>query len=385
MLACRPDDPAVPPQITLVEGSTRKVCQLTGETDRQFMSPAHNLTVTRYGVYGTDLGQVFEHAGVMWFLFGDTYLNLQYLGGDSIGYSADPEPEDCVDLDFVADAECRYLPPRVPGIGHGFFEVPAEGVGRGASQFIYFTGNDPNGTEMTRSYLARTDDFGRTFELVYENSTDKFVNLSGEVVDPLDLPGFGQHQGDIWIYVGSGTYRGSDPCMAYVPLDDIEDHAEIRYLTGLDATGCYPDWSPHEEDAAPLFDHPVIGEVSLTYNELLGCWLMLYNAWDMGPHTVIALRAAPFPWGPWSEPLVVFDPVRDDAFCNYIHVPWNIEHCDNLHELPFRENEWGGSYGPYVIERFTKPTSEGAIIYFNMSTWIPYQVVLMAAELRIAD
>ena len=37
------------PQIELVPGSLRKVCQLTGEWDRQRHTPAHNRTETRFG------------------------------------------------------------------------------------------------------------------------------------------------------------------------------------------------------------------------------------------------------------------------------------------------------------------------------------------------
>ena len=48
------------PQIELVPGSLRKVCQLTGEWDRQRHTPAHNRTETRFGLVGTDLGCVLR-------------------------------------------------------------------------------------------------------------------------------------------------------------------------------------------------------------------------------------------------------------------------------------------------------------------------------------
>ena len=50
-----------------------------------------------------------------------------------------------------------------------------------------------------------------------------------------------------------------------------------------------------------------------------------------------------------------------------------------------RTGEWGGEYGPYQIAHLTTPTPDGALVYFTMSTWNPYQVMVMRAELHAAD
>ena len=51
---------------------TRKVVQLTGDTDREISKKTPNQTAQRFGVYGTDLGISFNYDGKLYFLFGDT-------------------------------------------------------------------------------------------------------------------------------------------------------------------------------------------------------------------------------------------------------------------------------------------------------------------------
>jgi hypothetical protein len=48
-----------------------------------------------------------------------------------------------------------------------------------------------------------------------------------------------------------------------------------------------------------------------------------------------------------------------------------------------REDEWGGEYGPYIVARFTTMADGTCRIYFTMSTWNPYQVVVMRSDLKL--
>jgi len=50
---------------------------------------------------------------------------------------------------------------------------------------------------------------------------------------------------------------------------------------------------------------------------------------------------------------------------------------------PKREDEWGGEYGPYIMARFTSVLEGGCRIYYTMSTWNPYQVVVMRSDLKV--
>jgi hypothetical protein len=51
-----------------------------------------------------------------------------------------------------------------------------------------------------------------------------------------------------------------------------------------------------------------------------------------------------------------------------------------------RNNEYGGEYGPYQITRFsTGQPKEICDLHYTMSTWNPYQSVLMRTRIRESD
>ncbi len=50
---------------------------------------------------------------------------------------------------------------------------------------------------------------------------------------------------------------------------------------------------------------------------------------------------------------------------------------------PKREQEWGGEYGPYIMVRFTTGSAERCRIFYTLSTWNPYQVVVMQSEIKL--
>jgi hypothetical protein len=43
----------------------------------------------------------------------------------------------------------------------------------------------------------------------------------------------------------------------------------------------------------------------------------------------------------------------------------------------------GGAYAPYVVERWTKLKGSDLTIYYVLSTWNPYVVVLMKSRLKV--
>ncbi|RYG29042.1 DUF4185 domain-containing protein, partial [bacterium] len=130
-----------------------------------------------------------------------------------------------------------------------------------------------------------------------------------------------------------------------------------------------------ESDARPLFEHKEIGEVSVAWNETFKTWIMLYNS---GQPRGIVMRTSATPWGPWTDSQVLYNP--QDGYGKYMHVSWRDGKRDAVHD-PHRQNEFGGEYAPYMIPRFSRPDGT---IYFVMSTWNPYNVVLMKARLRRA-
>ena len=77
---------------------------------------------------------------------------------------------------------------------------------------------------------------------------------------------------------------------------------------------------------------------------------------------------------------MAFDPWGDGGYCEFIHASWDDRRCDEVHD-PNREREWGGEYGPCLIDRFTTGSAGRSTVCPTMSTWNPCQVVLMRTDL----
>jgi hypothetical protein len=94
------------------------------------------------------------------------------------------------------------------------------------------------------------------------------------------------------------------------------------------------------------------------------------------------------PWGPWSEPQIIFNAVRDGAAGKFIHAP-NRNPADGLAGPVIGKGQanpeavHGGAYAPYMVERWTKVQGSELSIYYVLSTWNPYVVVLMKSRLRV--
>ena len=386
----------MPRNIVYVPGSSRKVSQLTGEFDRA-LGPgrlAPNQTETRWGLRGTDLGASFEHKGRCYFLFGDTHPfgpnnDFRPLDGDAIAYATDTQPDAAsggVRLHFVTAPDGAYLSPRAPDLSTGGFEVPTGGFSDRGRMYVFYTTDarivPGKGAVMNCSVLLRSDDDGRTFQNLYTVSQSKIIYVAPGIVDNSAWPGLPEKTGRGLLLWSAGTeYRRGDPYLAHLPLARVEDRSALRYFAGTSAKTKRPHWSDREADAAPLFAHPCVGELCVTWNPFLRQWLMLYNCDERPGPRGINFRVSDTPWGPWSPTAVLFHPRTDNGYGRFIHAPGPTR--DALHD-PGRENDWGGEYGPYVIERFTKGDAARGrtTIFYTLSTWNPYNVVLMTATLE---
>jgi hypothetical protein len=375
-----------PPAVRVEPGSTRKICQVVGEIDRQTGARTLNATESTYGFWGTDLGASFEHDGGLYFLFGDTHPSgdrARPRDADLIAVSHDDDPEDCLELSFVTDEDGGYRPLTIPGISSGAFNVPTGGLSANGEMYVFATTDFSPANPMGRSVLASSDDGGRTFRFRRTVSTPA-------VVDGAAIPGLPQAAGDAVLLWASGRYRQSDPYLAVVPADRIARAGELRYFAGTDPVDGRPLWSRNEPDAAPLFAASCLGELSVGWNPYLERWLMLYNCGT--PENGIHVRSAEFPWGPWSEPELLFDPERDGGYCGFMNPGPRIvaasmpqPACPDVSD-PHSTDQAGDAYGPYLISRFTRGAPGGTSdIYYLMSTWNPYTVVLMRSTLRIEE
>lgn len=387
---------------------TRKVVQLTGEYDRQGWNGlgvppfAHNRTESRFEIRGTDLGVSFPHKDKVYFLFGDTFRvtqNSSLDAPDFIAYSEDTNVADGINLTFYDD------PPVIqPSIEQGGFSVPIDGVSVNDRMYVFFSDGSyeiDGHVLMKQTVLTRSDDDGRIFKLLHVLSRDKFINVSVErrkldriTAGNLRLP---PNTEVLWVW-GSGRYRSSDVYLAVMPLGNIETGAGIKYFAGR--RGLTALWSSQESDAEALFCAGCVGELSVRWNPFLKRYLALFNSDN--PRGIV-LHSAMTPYGPWSkEPVMVFDPgflERPDDPCSgagygrFMHKPWSDDpndiKCDYVHDDMFgtwREKEWGGEYGPYQITNYaTGVEGQYTQIYFTMSTWNPYQVMLMTTRITTDD
>jgi hypothetical protein len=347
-----------------------KITQLIGDYDRQFKKPTENLTIERYQLPSTDLGIPFLHKGRTYLAFGDVWID----NGDPIAWSEDTNLEDGLSLNFITNSAGHWKPINIPGVALGGFDAPSEAVSVDGNIYLWYgTDATPNG--MTRSVLARSSDDGSTFSLVRSFSTSFFVNVSVVNREAAEWPGSPALQGSSLYIFGSGTYRQSNVRLAFGLASEIEGGNKLKYFAGL--VGGLPTWSSLETDALSLFENPVVGELSVAFDEQLSRWIMLYNS--SSPRGIV-LRTAVNPWGPWSKPFVLFEPRRDNGYCHFLHSNWSVEHCDEISD-PGRENEWGGEYGPYMFKHLAKNVTGGRRIYFTISTWNPYTVILMKADI----
>ncbi len=207
---------------------------------------------------------------------------------------------------------------------------------------------------------------------------------------------------------GVARYRASIPYLALAPRRSFADVTSWSYYAGTGPQGpvwlSYSQWQsgqmngqwappPNAElyanSANPnsnTLDERCVGEHSVTWNEALGVWLMLYAC---GAYEVEA-RTAPQPWGPWSSPTVILSAIQDPTlFCTLF---WNKPNKGCPANLVSQQDpafSFGLFYAPYVLSRFTKTVPaaspmKATQIYWLLSTWDPYQVTVMQTTLQLA-
>jgi hypothetical protein len=410
-------------QIFYVAGSSQKVCQLIGEEDKEFGVPTLSQTETRFGFIGSDNGYSFEHRGRLYFLFGDSNPKPNFNGhpnaqtdppriaddNDAIAFITDSVAGPCLKLNFTVDSIGAFSNPVVldskgqPAITLRTNETPVSGISDGARMYVIFgtdnfLSNPPGGPSApnggaTRTVVAVSDDSARTFHYLYNFSTApgaKFI-FSAIAVGKDGYIYFWGTQGDT-------VYRKSAPFLARKPVGSMNDSTAIEYLHMVNPDGT-PVFTHGENSAIPLFHDSLpgpggtmkladdVGEIGVEWNRYVGSWVMLYNSTNNSPANLhgVYMRCSPQPWGPWSPPQTIFNPGRDNGFCYFIHravTPTNPA-CDSL-SVAGRIGDGGGNYSPYFISRFTSGDSvQGtSTFFFVMSTWNPYEVVIMKASIQ---
>jgi len=277
----------------------------------------------------------------------------------------------------------------------GASAVPNAGIHLQTGTFIVCnTGMDrnlPTPDANAYSVLTRFDEATRSFTLLRTISAmphGRFIITS--------LHGSGS---DVLMF-GLGAYRASDVYLAKIPASTFDSGEGTRYFAGL--VNGQPTWTTSESGAVPVVvdnplkgpawpnDTPTIGNVSVTYSQDLGLWLMTYDGGRQSQATGgVYFSYAQEPWGSWSEPQLIFNQRRDGAVGKFIHDPSVVPDPpgDGLNGPTIGANNPyttpGASYAPYMIERFTKVSGSTLSIYYTISTWNPYTIVEMRSDFAI--
>jgi hypothetical protein len=411
----------LPNDIAYVPGSTQKVCQLTGELDRHFQRPTVNQTATRFGMLAADHAYSFEHNGTLVFLFGDAPPTARFNGkpnrqidpprsedfNDAIGFTTDTAIDDCPRLEFTRNENGAFKNPLVlnaqgqPAIRLRTNESPKAGISQGGRMYVLFGTDNPTGTARppgplgypTRTAMAVSDDDGNTFRYLYDFSAPpemKFIDVAIAQGPDGYLYFWGTQGGDL--------HRRSAVYFARKRGEQIDQPSGTEFFAGLDADGM-PIFSASEADAFPLFmdyerdpaqPENCMGEIGVEWNPFVQRWVILYNCGNNTPANPrgIYMRLAEQPWGPWTTPQTIFNPLRDGGTCVFIHRAVTLENpaCDEVSD-PNRLDIQGGAYGPFFISRFTTgdEAARSSTFYYAMATWNPYGQVIMRSTIQAAS
>jgi hypothetical protein len=383
--------------LTYVPGSTHKINQLIGELDKQTHQPTLSRTESRYQLQGTDLGYSFEHLGKIYFLFGDT-VGARNGALDSIATTeSEPDavdPERGVRLDFLTQSPGLYLTVRPPGISMGAFEVPTAGISLNHQMYVVVDTGHSEDWRTDRAVLTRvnfpvTPTGFQPLRTISQRPEGKFLKMSMHT-QPGAIAGL-PDGGPFVITWGTGYYRHSDLYLSIVPASQFESGRGVRYYAGLDTHGA-PRWESLESAATPIITNGTLGDVSVSWCEELKLWLMTYDS-RAPAQAGILFSYSTTPWGPWSAPQLLFNVQRDGALGKFIHDP-RITPDDGLAGPVIGKGQKdpsavrGGAYAPYLIERWTRIRGSSKDdrrldLYYVLSTWNPYVVVLMSSGLKV--
>jgi hypothetical protein len=361
-----------------------------------------------------------------------------------------PDGTTCIDLRFVGSGGSPLGHPTVmPAIRQGSFNVPTGGVSVDQRIYAFFWTNhcvfpDPVGPNPGTPLSLPTPPPGSACpETPASNSLGRSVLAYAWPARPLAFTQvappypvtFVPQMPHGFVYVtaavpprgfrvrgiddrlgfepipvfGVARYRASIPYLAMAPRTTFGDFTTWLFYGGTNAGGpvwlTYRQWQSGHVGSqwappagaelyadspnaySPSGDERCVGEHSVTWNEPLHTWLMLYSCggWQ------VEARMAADPWGPWSGPTMVLSAVQNPGlFCTLF---WNWlggGGCPGLTSQQPPILSFGYFYAPFVMSRFTKnatPPGPGqakrATIYWLLSTWDPYQVTVMRSTLAL--
>ena len=388
-----------------------KLAQVTGERDATptpwgERAPTLSTSLSTAGIRGTDLGVRVDHAGRTFLFFGDTHWEGRpwLATRDAIAEVLPGVPTPPGEQAATASLpRVRFSGSPLELVGHRAgrvtmreYDVPLDGFSFGGRLYGFFSSNHfRRGRVMGRSVLAQAVDAEPVidpaerrrpvrFELLGTFSDRHFINASVQLRPAAAVPGCGS-DGEVLLVWGSGPYRASELRLAVLDQDALAALAaghlpRPRYWDG-------GGWSEAELDARPLFGPAALGEVSVRWVPAADRYLMLAASGPgeaIGPSVV--LRTATAPQGPWSRRLRLLDWVTTgmslDPHTRFLKAS---HEGDPVGDRIFRSQArgTGAAYAPYLFDAVAH--GDDLVLRYTLSTWNPYQVVLMQHRLQLSE
>jgi Domain of unknown function (DUF4185) len=295
------------------------------------------------------------------------------------------DPEKGVPLDFLKSGP-DYLTIQPPGVSMGAFEVPVAGISLSGQGYVAVSTNHSEDRSTDRSVLTKftPPETFQPLRAISKLPEGHFVRMLLHIEPGTSarlLPG-GRLSllGEL-----APTGRVTHIC-PIAPAAQFESGKGTRYFAGLHVRNA-PIWSEKKADAKAIGQNGTMGDLSVTWCKDLGLWLMTYESREPAPRGIL-FSYSRTPWGPWSEPQVIFNGIRDGGIGKFIHNPPAIPDdglvgpvIEKGHANP--RGVHGGAHAPYVVERWTKLKGSELTIYYTLSTWNPYVVVLVKSQLHV--
>jgi hypothetical protein len=355
----QPQPEPAPPPPSIAGAPTSLVDWVTGPN-------GPNKTLERFSISGTDLGIAWDNGDPgnrqVLMAFGDTFgyckVHGQQWRYNTLFRSNDHDLSHGIHIaDGMPNNPYSGSPVWAPGLSkqvvntihkaaHETGIIPTAAMSMGRTQYMSYMSIRQWGRdgEWSTNYsaIARSNDNGQNWGIF----PTSIRTASGDAIPGAGFtPGNENFQmgaflkgNDGYVYqFGTPSGRGGAAFLSRVPPSQLPDLTKYQYWNGDDGGH----WVANNPGAAtPIFPGPV-GEMSAQYNTYLKQYLVLYT--DGGSNDVVA-RTAPTPQGPWSpeQPLV------------------------SSFQMP------GGIYAPMI-----HPWSSGRDLYFNLSLWSAYDVMLM--------
>ena len=321
--------------------------------------------------------------------------------------------------------------------------VPGGGMCQDRSSALYNTTED--GRVLGIALRTEVANASQLIEQVYYSQswfTNKFINPTVRTVNDFD-PGRANGTGNdyrladgvaptanekvlIWgrpdFVAMNSASMSAKLYFAYADMPHYDATGHFRwlpqYFAGTNANGV-PRFSANQADAVALdlsaagdktnevFD--VVNQMTVSWVPALGKWMMMYGG-DMAPEVVefflgpnftravrdprgaIHARFASKPWGPWSAPVEVLaggnpavPPANGTQYApgGILFHPGCAGTTCAASDPSAPPNTFGRLYAANIIDAWTTPRANGAVdVYWNVSTWNPYQVMLMRTRVN---